>query len=290
MSRSGAPICLPTGPGCLRARGVTFSYDAAEAGGGRAIIHGLDLDIAAGEFVGILGPNGAGKTTLLRIMAGALRPQGGTVELFGRPMDSLRPAERARLMAFVPQESRPGFDFSVLGLVLMGRAPHLGLLGIEGKADLEIARQALAFTGASALAERAFSTLSTGEKQRVVLARALAQQALVFLLDEPTAFLDLGHQVRIYELLARLREETGATIIVASHDLNLAGRYCNRLVLLRPGEVVADGAAEAVLTEERIRDVYGVRARVWLDPEAGPVVIPFAGRDAPGTVEPRPRR
>ena len=273
MSRSGAPICLPTGPGCLRARGVTFSYDAAEAGGGRAIIHGLDLDIAAGEFVGILGPNGAGKTTLLRIMAGALRP-----------------AERARLMAFVPQESRPGFDFSVLGLVLMGRAPHLGLLGIEGKADLEIARQALAFTGASALAERAFSTLSTGEKQRVVLARALAQQALVFLLDEPTAFLDLGHQVRIYELLARLREETGATIIVASHDLNLAGRYCTRLVLLRPGEVVADGAAEAVLTEERIRDVYGVRARVWLDPEAGPVVIPFAGRDAPGTVEPRPRR
>src|SRR5262249_36737537 len=146
---------------------------------------------------------------------------------------SLTARERARRLAFVPQESRPAFDFRVLDLVLLGRAPHLGWMGIEGPRDLAIARDALAQTGVLPLAGRVFGTLLCGEKPRVVLARALAQQAPVVLLDEPTAFLDLAHQVRLYELLARLRGERGTTFVIASHDLSLAGRYCDRLVLLR---------------------------------------------------------
>ena len=263
---------------CLQARGVTFSY--AHPGRSRPgaaepppQIRSVDIDIGEGEFVALLGPNGAGKTTLLRLLGGMLRPLTGSVTLFGRVLDSLGLAQKALWMAFVPQESRPTFDFSVLELVLLGRWPHLGLLGIEGKRDVEIARESLRFTGVVDLAGRPFGSLSAGEKQRVLLARALAQQARVVLLDEPTAFLDLGHQVRIYELLRRLCREFGTTLLVASHDLNLAGRYCGRLVLMHQGEVVRDGAPREVLTEELIRSTYGVEAQVRHDPVAGPIII-----------------
>ena len=260
---------------CLEARSISFRYPA---GGMRSpeLLHNLDLAIGEGEFVGILGANGAGKTTLLRLLTGSLVPTSGSVHLFGRPAGSLAPAERARLMASVPQESRPAFDFTAIQLVLMGRTPYLGLLGFEGPKDIAIAEEALDFTDALPFASRQFGTLSAGEKQRVLLARALAQQAKVILLDEPTAWLDLGHQLQIYELLARLERERGLTVVAVSHDLNLAGRHCGRLILMRCGEILVQGPPREVLTEAAIRSAYGVEARVVHDPVLGPLVHPLS--------------
>jgi iron complex transport system ATP-binding protein len=266
---------------CLMARGLTFGYGGSGWGSPSApvLFNGLNIDIEQGQFVGLLGPNGAGKTTLLRLLAGILPPRSGTVSLFGRPVGSLPPGERSRQMAFVPQGSRPAFDFNVLDLVLMGRSPHLGWLGIEGRRDIEIAREALAFTDASEFEPRAFGSLSAGERQRVLLARALAQQTPVVLLDEPTAFLDLGHQVQLYDLLVRLARERGTTLLVASHDLNMAGRTCDRVVVVRRGEVAADGDPHDVLTAGLIRSTYGVETEVRHDPDLGPVIVPL-GRAA----------
>ncbi len=263
----------------LEARGLTFAWN------GQPVVRGVSLAAGHGEVLGILGPNGAGKSTLLRLLAGGLRPGSGEVHLMSAPIQSLPHAERAKRVAFVPQESRPVFDLPVMSLVLLGRAPHLGLLGVEGPRDREIAREALAFTDTDALAERPFSRLSSGEKQRVMLARALAQQTPVVLLDEPTAFLDLGHQHQTYELLSRLRRERGVTLVIASHDLNLAARHCDRLILMTGGAVVAEGEPASVLTPDRIARTYGVAARVAHDADAGLVVTPLGSLPRPAPFE-----
>jgi iron complex transport system ATP-binding protein len=241
-------------------RGVSFAYAGAR------VLEGIDLDVRPGERLAILGPNGAGKSTVLRLLAGTLAPDAGQVFLDGAVLASLRGADRARRVAFVPQETRVAFDFTVLEIVLMGRSPRLGLLGIEGAKDLEIARQALAFTDAEALAERPISQLSSGERQRVLLARALAQEPDTILLDEPTAFLDLGHQVRIHRLLAGLHRDRGTTVVFVSHDLNLAARYADRIVLLAGGRILQDGPPARVLTPEAVRAAFGVDVRVIADP------------------------
>lgn len=240
----------------LRFASVRFAY------GGAPVFDGLDLSIGEGELVGVLGPNGTGKTTLLRLASGALAPSSGRVEALGRDASSTAPRERARSIAVVPQESHPAFDWSAIEVVRMGRAPHLGLLGLESARDEEIVLEAMRRTAVENLTRRPFLELSGGERQRVILARALAQEPRLLLLDEPTAFLDLKHRLAVYGLLVRLNREHGLTIVLASHDLDLASRYCDRLVLLHGGAVAADGKPADVLTRDNLRKVYDVDAEV----------------------------
>ncbi len=260
----------------LAFRSVRFAYREAP------VFDGLSLELAEGELAAVLGPNGTGKTTLIRLAAGSLRPEAGSVMLGGRDLASIPSAERARSVAVVPQESRPAFEFTAREVVRMGRAPHLGFLGLESRRDVEVVDEAMRRTAVSDLSERPFLGLSGGERQRVILARALAQEPRLLLLDEPTAFLDLRHRLLLYELLTRLNRETGLTLLIASHDLDLAGRFANRIVLLRSGAVAADGPPAEVLTPENLRRVYGVRAEVRTDSATGrPVVIPLAPAEEP---------
>ena len=260
----------------LQASNISFAYPQRRAAVHR-VLDAVSLEVARGTVVGLLGPNGSGKTTLLRILAGVLQPQSGRVTIDGRPIEHLTRRDLARRIAVVPQETHSAFDFSVIDMVLMGRYPHLGTFELEGVNDQAIARDALAATGTSALEARPFATLSGGEKQRVVIASALAQSSDVLLLDEPTAALDLGYQLEITALLRRLNAERGTTMIVSTHDLNLAAALCERVVLLKQGRVVAHGETEATLTAENIRLLYEVDADVQFHPLAGHLtVVPIA--------------
>lgn len=250
---------------------VAFAY------GRTPILVGIDLAVAPGSITGVLGPNGTGKTTLVRLASAALRPASGRIALFGDDLAAMPARERARRVAVVPQETHPVFEFTVEEIVRMGRTPHLGLLGLEGPRDRRIAREAMERCEVAHVAGRSFRALSGGERQRVLLARALAQEARLLLLDEPTAFLDLKHRLAVYALLDRLHVEHGLTVVVVSHDINLAARYCDRLVMLRCGAVAADGTPAEVLRPEPIRAVYEVDVEVRTDPSSGrPFVIPLS--------------
>jgi iron complex transport system ATP-binding protein len=258
----------------LRAIDLSFSYEDDPS---RQILDRVSLHVERGAIVGLLGPNGSGKTTLLRIVSGMLKARMGTVILDGEPLSALTRRRLAQRLAVVPQETHSTFDFTVLDIVLMGRYPHLGAFALEAAADLSIARDALAATGTEALADRAFATLSGGEKQRVVIASALAQQADILLLDEPTASLDLGYQFEVATLLERLNRERGTTMVVSTHDLNLAAALCGRVVLLKEGRVLAQGPTNDVLTEANIRSLYGVDADVRFHERARHLtVVPIA--------------
>jgi cobalamin transport system ATP-binding protein len=234
----------------IRLRGVTVEL------GGRAVVDRVDADVADGEWVALIGPNGAGKTTLLRALA-RLVPFAGEIELDGRPLAEFGRGELARLIAVVPQEPSTPPWMTVAEYVLLGRTPHLGPLAKEGARDREAAARALARLDLLAFVERRLGTLSGGEKQRVVVARALAQEAAIVLLDEPTAALDIGHQQQALDLLDGLRAESGLTLVAAMHDLTLAAQYADRMVLLDGGQVVADGAPTEVLTAPVIARHYG---------------------------------
>lgn len=260
----------------LQAIDLTFTY-ARRRAEGPPVIDRVSLDVSRGTIVGLLGPNGSGKTTLLRLVAGVLKPQSGQVLIDQRPIEQLTRREVARRIAVVPQETHSTFDFSVIDMVLMGRYPHLGPFQLEGVADQEIAGDALAATGTAALAMRRFGTLSGGEKQRVVIATALAQASDMLLLDEPTASLDLGYQFEIAALLRRLNAERGTTMVVSTHDLNLAAALCQRVILLRQGRVIAHGTTEETLTAGNIRRLYDVDADVQFHSRAGHLtVVPVA--------------
>lgn len=252
------------------ARKLAFGYE-----GGPAIFHDFDLSIPAGSFSILLGPNGSGKTTLLRILSGAIVPAAGEVRLFDQPINRMPAAERAKIVAVLPQESRVVFPFTARQIVLMGRAPHLGFLGFPGKADREIVVESMRATDCAAFASRRITELSSGERQRVYLARALAQRPRILLLDEPTTFLDLSHQVRFFELLENWHRREGITILAVSHDVTLAGLRGHRLILLNQGRVAAEGNADQVLTESRLQEVYGVKVRILKDPAGvGRIVLP----------------
>jgi iron complex transport system ATP-binding protein len=233
----------------------------------------VTVHIERGRVVGILGPNGSGKTTLLRLLAGMLKPDAGAVTLNGIDVASLARSALARSIAVVPQETHLAFDYSVLEIALMGRYPHLGTFELEGPRDVAVAREALAATGTLGLERRSFSTLSGGEKQRVVIASALAQQADILLLDEPTASLDLGYQFDIAALLARLNRERELTIVVATHDLNFAAGLCGSIVMLSEGRVVAAGPTGDTLTSLSIQALYGVVADVYPHHAAGHLTV-----------------
>jgi iron complex transport system ATP-binding protein len=234
----------------IELRGVTVEL------GGRPVVDRVHGEVADGEWLALIGPNGAGKTTLLRAIA-RLIPFRGEIVLDGRPSVDLPRGELARLVAVVPQEPSTPPWMTVAEYVLLGRTPHLGPLAKEGARDREAAARSLARLDLLPFTERRLGTLSGGEKQRVVVARALAQEASIVLLDEPTAALDIGHQQQALELLDGLREESGLTLVAAMHDLTLAAQYADRMVLLDAGRVVADGAPTDVLTEAAIAEHYG---------------------------------
>lgn len=258
-------------PDALRFESVRFAY------GRTSVFHGIDLAVARGEMTAVLGPNGTGKTTMIALAAGALKPQSGRVEQYGKDLAHVPSRERARRTAVVPQDTGVAFEFTVGEMVAMGRAPHLGWLGLETPADEVVVEASMDTAGVRDLASRLFTTLSAGERQRVLLARALAQQPGLLLLDEPTAHLDPKHALSIYQILTDLNRNEGLTVVLTSHDINLAARYCRRLVFLHAGVVAADGAPGDVLRPEIFRRVYEVEAHVGTDPITGtPHAVPFA--------------
>ena len=266
----------------LRADTVSFRYDTAE------VLHGISLGLSNAGLTGVLGPNGSGKTTLLRLMGGLQTPSTGRITLDDRDLSTYPRGMLARRMATVPQETYLAFDYAVLEVVLMGRYPHLTTFGIESPTDLGYAADALAATGTLDLAARSFTTLSGGEKQRVVIASALAQLytadetepgSKVLLLDEPTASLDLAYQLEIASLIRKLNA-MGIAILISTHDLTLAASVCRDLVLLREGRVLATGPTQDVLTESMVRSLYGVDAVVTRHPVTDHVlVIPVDSAD-----------
>jgi iron complex transport system ATP-binding protein len=258
----------------LQAADVTFGY------GERTVLDRISFAVPRGGFAGIIGPNGSGKTTLLRLLAGSRRPLRGRITMDGRDVASMSRLALARRMAVVPQETHLAFEYTVLEVVLMGRYPHLGPFAIEGPDDTAIARQALASTGTLPLEHRAFSTLSGGEKQRVIIASALAQigsgtrgSASVVLLDEPTAALDLKYQIEIGSLLRELHDRHGLTIVLSTHDLNFAAALCDTLVMLKDGRVLGQGTVKDVLTADNVRTLYGVEADVTTHPGTGHLTV-----------------
>ncbi|MCM3879148.1 MAG: ABC transporter ATP-binding protein, partial [Vicinamibacterales bacterium] len=271
-------------PGIL-ADGLSFGYEPTQP-----VLNDVRVAIDRGGLVGILGPNGSGKTTLLRLLAGLLKPWSGHVTLDGTNLQTLGRTVAARRIAVVPQETQLAFDYTVLEMAVMGRYPHLRSFEIEGPDDLAVAREALSATGTLHLESRFFNTLSGGEKQRVVIAGALAQfnardrtqtdgtEAL--LLDEPTASLDLAYQLEIRSILMQLNQQRQLTIVVSTHDLNLAAGLCRNLILLDRGRVLAAGSAEQMLQPALIRQLYGVDVDIEVHAKTGlRTVVPLARVD-----------
>jgi iron complex transport system ATP-binding protein len=232
------------------------------------VLDGVSLIAAEGQFICIMGPNGSGKTTLLRCLLGQLKPSAGARLLDGRRLESYRQRDLAKLMAYVPQFPQSAFAFSVHEIVLMGRLAYGGMLGLSGKGDLDVARQAMEMTDTLALADRTLEELSGGEAQRVMIARALAQQPSVMLLDEPTSHLDIRSQLVIYRMMQRVAHSWPMAVICVSHDINLAGRFADRLVLMRDGHVAAQGSPMEVMQKDILAGVYDVSVELVTKPDS----------------------
>lgn len=251
----------------LSARDLQVGYTSVP------VLRGVSMEVVPGEILAIVGPNGSGKSTLLRLLSGAMRPWQGAVELEGHPLHSIERRALARKIATVAQENTVAFRFTVLEIVLMGRAPHLGAFRFESARDLEIAQAALDRFDLLPLAHRHIEELSGGERKRVFLARALTQEPRVMLLDEPTAFLDLKHVVGIFTRFRELAATHGLAVVATLHDLNAAAAYANRVMLLKEGAVVGYGSPAEVLTEENLRRVYETEIYVGRNPATGALAI-----------------
>ena len=262
----------------LSATGIRFSY------GPRVILDGLSLDAEPGEAVGLVGPNGSGKTTFLRTISGTLTPEAGRVDVHGSELLSLSPRDRARRVAMVRQNPSVPLGFSALEVVLMGRNPHLGLLQWEGPKDMEVCRRVMELAEIWEFADRPLASLSGGELQRVFIARALAQETPVLLLDEPTAHLDISYQASILDTIETIRRETNMVVLIAMHDLTLAAQYCSRIAVLHRGSTLGFGRPSEVLTAEVISKAFGVKVSIGEHPVyKTPVVLAVArsaGSDA----------
>ena len=243
---------------------------------GNLLLDGVTMHADRGQLVGLIGPNGAGKSTLLRTISGILRNRDGSVQLDGTDIGKLSTREVATTLALVPQIAPYTYGFTSIELVLMGRYPHLGRFQIEGSQDDRIAREAMRLTETEEFADRTLDTLSGGERQRVFVARALAQQPSILLMDEPTANLDILHQLKVLDLVRQLVND-GLTAVAAIHDLNMAARYCDRLVLLSGGRVLSEGAPDEVLTPATIESAFGVKSAVYRDPVTGALAISLIG-------------
>ena len=252
----------------LEARDVAFAYLP-----GKPVLRDVGLTAAAGQLLCILGPNGSGKTTLLRCLLGRFRPKSGEVLLDGRDLRKYSPRELARLLAYVPQFPQLAFSFPVREIILMGRFARAGVLGLAGEQDQAVARQAMIMTETLAFADRTLDELSGGEAQRVMIARALAQQPSVMLLDEPTSHLDIKNQLMIHRTMQRLAHDWEMAVVCVSHDVNLAARFADALVLMRDGHVVAAGAPAEVIREDVLAETYGVAVDLLAAPgQAVPMI------------------
>ena len=242
---------------------------------GTPVLRGISTDVQQGEFVALVGPNGAGKSTLLKVLAGLIRGYKGSVEFAGKRLSELSSRDLAKRIAFVPQETHMVFPFTVSEIVMMGRLPHRTGGLFDSPRDMTRTREAMALTDTSGLSSKTFSELSGGERQRVVLASALAQDPEVLLLDEPTVYLDLKHQIQFYDILERLNAEQRMTVISVTHDVNLAARYARRMIALRDGAFVADGTPDEVLTPQHLYDIFEITAAVFRRPDGrGSYIIP----------------
>jgi iron complex transport system ATP-binding protein len=244
----------------LEVREADFSYGTFKA------LSNISIAIEEGGFYGLMGPNGSGKSTLLHLLSGIIRPQKGDISLKKRPIEEFNRKERARLIAFVPQDFHMDFPFTCREIVMMGRFSHQGLLGLENSRDELLVAQSMEITRTSSLAHRPVTQLSGGEAQRVMLAQALAQEGEILLLDEPTSHLDIKFQVEIMELLKKLNEEKGLTIISSLHDLNLASHYCHQLFFIHGGKLAVSGPVKEIFTEEVISRVFGIDAKIITHP------------------------
>lgn len=254
----------------LVADGVTLGY------GDRVIVDGLELHVPAGRITTIVGANACGKSTLLKSMARLLTPAAGSVLLDGKSIHRLPTRQVARILGLLPQSPIAPDGIAVSDLVSRGRHPHQGALARWTRADDEAVSRALDATGTAHLADRAVDELSGGQRQRVWIAMALAQETDVLLLDEPTTFLDISHQIDVLDLLTDLNRERGTTVVMVLHDLNLAARYADHLVAMAGGRIVAAGRSEDVLTEQTVRDVFGLDSRIIADPLTGrPMIVPM---------------
>lgn len=247
----------------LEARAVDFSYYDG------LVIKGVSLGLRKGDMVGLIGPNGSGKTTLLRLLSGFLPPKSGNVRLQGQILGQMNRRDIARLIAVVPQELEMLFSFSVGEMVMMGRTPYVGRLIGASRRDREVVERVMERVGIHCLAQRPFQELSGGERQKVIVAMALAQEPDVLLLDEPTVHLDINHQVEVLELLRGLNKESALTVLATMHDLNLAALYFDRLVLLNQGGIVSNGTPEEVLQEANIRRVFEASVEIQKHPTLG---------------------
>ncbi len=236
----------------IEIRNLTFSYSQTP------LLKELSLDVEEGSFLAIAGPNGAGKSTLLNLVCAFLRPQAGSITIDANPIESYSAETLAQKVAVVRQEFVPAFGFSVFETVVMARTPYYGRFGFETETDRRIVANALEATETTEFASRQLAHISGGERQRVFIARALAQETPILLLDEPTSFLDLRHQVRIYDLLKRMQIEQGKTIIAITHDINLAAQYCDHVLLLAENTAYYKGTVTEVLSAERIKTVFDV--------------------------------
>ena len=264
----------------LRARDLKLAY------GERVVVDGLDFEVEGGTITAVIGPNGCGKSTMLRALGRLLQPQRGEVLLDGEKIHKMSTKEVARILGVLPQSPAAPEGLTVADLVARGRHPHQSWYRQWSSDDESAVAEALAMTGIGDLAERTLDELSGGQRQRAWLSMALAQGTDLLLLDEPTTYLDLSHQVDVLELVGRLHDESGRTVVMVLHDLNLAARYADRLVAMKDGAIVASGEPGEVLTEELLADVFDLRARVIPDPVAGtPMVVPIGGRRTGGGAE-----
>jgi len=245
---------------------VLSVQDLVSRYGEQTILRDVSFKVEVGEFFVIIGPNGAGKSSLLKIIAGLTPYHGGTVQVVGKPLSDYSARKLAQMIAIVSQQPLMDFPFTVEQTVLMGRTPHLGLFSLEKEEDYRIARRAMKFTEVEHLADRRLHQLSGGEQQRVMIARAICQQPQLILLDEPTAALDPAHQLRIMDLLERLRVNQKITVVMVSHDLNLAGMYAERLLLLKKGRIARMGRPAEVLREDVLTACYGCTLHVDISP------------------------
>lgn len=253
----------------LRVKGLSFRFGETD------VLHDIDLDVRPGEVVTVIGPNGAGKSTLIRVISGVLTPQAGTVQFNDQPLTGLTPQQRARIVAVVPQARQLGGAFTVQQAVMMGRTAYMDWLGTERPADREIVARVMRETQVEHLAERRIATLSGGEQQRVLFARALAQTPELLLLDEPTNHLDIQHQTAILDLARAQAREHNLAVLMALHDLNLVALYADRVLLLHGGQIVAHGTPDEVLTAEQINQVYDANVQVVRVPGMDvPVILP----------------
>ena len=259
----------PTNAGIV-VDGLDAAYD------GQVVLHDVSLRFGAGEMVGIIGPNGSGKSTLLRAIGGLLKPKRGTVQLDGEPLSEFSPAEIATRLSALPQAPPAPPGLTVRELVGYGRYPHLSWLSRFADQDRGVINRTIATCHLDTLAERPLATLSGGERQRAWIAMALAQQPRFMLLDEPVTFLDVGHQLEVMDLVADLNRSEGITVVAVFHDLNLAARYCPRLVAIKDGRIHSDGPVREVIRPEVLEAVFGIGARIEEDPTTRqPVCYPF---------------